>query len=337
MSNELLYAMSMSTTLNTNRLNELINKVYVPTAAQVRSPFWSGNNLRRQLLDLYIAQGFLDIDFDKRKAYMCHPTLIQLPTHGIPRALLSGARVPYTVRSLKEAVKKAGGKARLIQQSQRVGWISMPDRILVEAVNKTTISNLAKDIGVYSELSEPASWKIAKVSESILDIRSKLIFEPRQEPNWRRRVFFIEKVVFRSIGVPEKNSMFLAEYMNPTNKQLRHYLWCKDSAASVDRNWGRYIILAEKECDVLMYCTKSRKLGVPITAPLPTLLARASTLTSGITPTLVRTNTEIGSIPNKHNVLIYHHIPAEVVRVITSRLGQKPHNVDIGKVTQKYE
>ena len=83
-----------------------------------------------------MAQGFVDIDFDRRRAYMCHPTLVLLPTHGVPSAVLSGARVPFTVRSLKEAVRKTGGNARLIQQSQKAGWISMPDRILIEAVNK---------------------------------------------------------------------------------------------------------------------------------------------------------------------------------------------------------
>lgn len=91
----------------------------------------------------------------------------------------------------------------------------------------------------------------------------------------------------------------------------------------MDRDWGRYIILASEGVDVTLYDEKHHYLVVPSTAPLPRFLARAATLCSGLAPAPAKIGKDpIGELPAGHPVDIYSAVPPPIALMISKKLSQ---------------
>lgn len=335
MSSELLYAMSISASLSFDRLNDLFRIVCKPSPAQGRGVQWPGINMRQQVISSFVALGFFEVDYSHRQLHMCPPVLVLLPSPGTPCALFTGGRVPETVRSLREAVRKTAGHARLVQQPQSIGWINMPDRIIVEAVDKETLSTISQEAGIDCDLDEPAAWKLINLSLSITEMSGNVAFEPRQAPSWTCRIFRDDQLKFSSVGKQPDHSLWLAEYVNPIDKQRRHWLWRAADAAKVERNWGRYIVLAEQGRNVLLYEGRSRALVVPATTPLPGLIARAAALSAGAHPAVGTTRRPLASIPAGHPMFLYQDVPYAIVEMIATKLKQKLVWIDMEDIVLK--
>ena len=327
--------MSTAPTLSIARFNDYLRMVYKPSPEHGQSDHWQNINLRRQVIRSFETFGYCEFDYFGRQLHMCPPTLILLPGSGTPCGLFTGARVPETARSLREAVLQVGSCARLLKQSQRIGSIEMPARIIVEAVDRKTLAAIAQEAGIDCDLDEPAAWKFVHLSMSITQINSSLVFGPRKEPNWARRTFREDQLKFNRVGAQPGSTRWLAEYLNPVDKQPRHWLWGHTAAAEVSRDWGRYIILEEKGRSVLLYDERSCALAVPATTPLPALLARAAALSSGIQPDIRTTMGPVASIPEKHPILLYQDVPCAIVEIIAAKLSQKLVRIDTQEILHK--
>ena len=327
--------MSTVPTLSITRFNDFLRMVYKPSSALGQSDQWNKINLRQQVIRSFETFGFCEFDYSRRRLHICPPTLILLPTAGTPHALFTGARVPETARSLREAVLQAGSHARLLKQAQSIGSIDMPARIIVEAVDKETLAAIAQEAGIDCDLDEPAAWKFVNLSLSITQINSHLVFEQRQEPNWARKIFREDQLKFSRVGPSADRTWWLAEYLNPVDKQRLHWLWRDTAAAEVARDWGRYVTLAEKGRSVLLYDDRSCAFAVPATTPLPALLARAAALSTGTHPDLRTTKGTVASIPAEHPILLFQDVPCPIVEMIASKLNQKLVQVDTQEILHK--
>ncbi|MFX0108245.1 MAG: hypothetical protein ACFE7R_08180, partial [Candidatus Hodarchaeota archaeon] len=117
----------------------------------------------------------------------------------------------------------------------------------------------------------------------------------------------------------------LVEYINPLNQQRVHWLWKGTLAAEVNRDWGRYIALANHVVNILIYDKLRNHLSVPEYVPLPRFFARALTLCSGIAPTraTISAHNKIGFPPNLP-VNIFSQVSPEIVGILSSKLSQEP-------------
>ena len=334
MSGELLYAMSTAHTLHLNRFNDLLEMVYNSPALHGHTDQWDTIHVRQQVIRSFEALGFCEFDHPSAQVHMCPPTLVLLPGPGAPCALLTGARVPATCKSLQEAVLQAGSLARLQQIPQNIAGINMPSRTMVEAVDRETLATIGKAAGLSCDLDEPAAWKLANLSLSLTQINSGLSFEPRQEPNWPRRIFCGYLLTFSAVRT-QIDALRLAEYRNPVSSQRRHWLWRETQATEVDRDWGRYIVLAEQERRVLLYDAKTRALAVPATAPLPALLARAVALSTGNAPDAATTDHPVVSIPAGHPILLYQDVPCVIAEIVAAKLDQILAPIDLWDIVKK--
>lgn len=327
--------MSIFPTLSIARFNDYLRMVYKPSPEHGQGDQWQNINLRRQVIRSFETFGFCEFDYSGRRLHMCPPTFILLPTAGTPCALFTGARVPETARRLREAVLQAGSHARLVKQAQSIGSVDMPARIIVEAVDKETLAAIAQEAGIDCDLDEPAAWKFVNLSLSITQINSRLVFEPRQEPNWARKIFREDQLKFNMMVAQPADIWWLAEYLNPVDKQRRHWLWRDTAAAEVSRDWGRHVTLAEKGRSVLLYDDQSCAFAVPATTPLPALLSRAAALSSGIQPDIRTTKGRVASIPAEHPILLFPDVPCAIVEMIASKLNQKLVQVDMQEILHK--
>jgi hypothetical protein len=337
MSDDLLHAMSVSATLGTDQLTRIFDQVYRPNLRSAGEEFRAQTGVKTYIMRLFQALGYCEFDYEHRRVHMCPPSLVLLPTFGTRRALLTGARSPALIRRLRMAVQREAKQARFSQEPQERASVSMPTCVTVEAVDKETLSAIGSEAGIDTALDEPAAWKLAVLSSSLNDVVTDLGFENRAEPNWPRRVFREDRLTFSKGSVGQEN-IWLAEYTSPIDKSHRHWLWRGHTTAEVDRDWGRYVVLSERDQSVIFYDDWSRDLAVPFTTPLPMLLARAAALSSGTTPeTRIYRGPSTGAVPPGHPVLVYKDVPQVIAKVIASRLAQELVAVDAARAFRRSE
>jgi len=324
MSEDLIFAMSALGNITIDEFNSLFRMVYAPGISDKRDSI--DFDIRRQVVRLLDSLGYCEFDFDARRVYMCEPALVLLPAFGLPKAVLVGARTPLLIKKIKEIAKTHKDKMMLHFIPQSTADFSMPTLIYIEAIDKDVIKEVAAKCGLSIDLDKPAAWTLANFSGSLNDLKKSIQFAPFVEMNWKRRIFNIDKLVFSSQEAAPDHSLLLIEYKNPISQQSRHVLLANDSAAEVDRDWGRYIVLSNSQKQVIIYNEKIQKLIIPITVPLPCILARAVALCTGLVPKITTVSTKIGDIPPNHPVYVYSGVARIIAELISNKLEQKLYN-----------
>ena len=321
MSDMLIYAMSTRGSLNIEQFNELFRFVYFDSGGMDEGDI--DIDARRQAIRNLDSLAYCEFDFDRRLVFMCKPALVLLPSCGLQKALLVGARTPELVEKLKAAVKENRAKSKIQVITPPEALTPVPSALHIYATNNDILKEIANQAGIYCDLTSPAAWNIAQMSINLDEIEGELNYERQIEPEWRKRIFSIDRLVFSGYETDQENK-HLAEYRHPVTKQLYHWIWNGDNAAQVSRDWGRYMILAKYGSNILMYDDKLFKLALPVTVPLPCLLARAAALCSGIVPaSTLSFGVKTGSIPPRHPLQVYSCVPPEIARLIADKLKQK--------------
>jgi len=321
MSNTLVYAMSANASMKLEWFNEIFRHVYLPYGDQKDEQI--DVDARQQVIRILDSLGYCEFDFDNRMVHMCKPSLVLLPEFGLPKALLVGARTPQLEKKLKASVKERRRKAILDHLQHSWNNTGIPTGLCIQAMDKTIIQEIADEAGIDCDVTTPAAWRLADMSATLDEVKYELNFEKRVEPGWNKRAFNIERLMFSSY-TSEDSSQCLVEYRNPITKQLYHWIWNGDDAAEINRDWGRYTVLANSGRRIVMFDEKQFKMAVPVTVPLPCLLARAMALCSGTPPSTVTScKKNIGAIPPEHPLQVYSGVTPEIAQLIAGKLNQK--------------
>lgn len=321
MSNTLIYVMSTIGSLKLEHFNELFRHVYLPVSGE--SDEQIDIDARRQAVRALDSLGYCEFDFDNRTVYMCKPALVLLPDFGLPKALLVGARTPRLVDDIKKAVHDRRKKTVLEHVTHSRENTAIPSAIYIHTMDKNLIQDIAEQAGIACDVTSPAAWRLADMSATLDEIQNAMKFDERAELGWNKRIFIRESLMFSSVSA-EEESQRLTEYRHPVTKQLHHWIWNGTTAAEINRDWGRYALLANAGCNILMYDEQQFELAVPVTVPLPCLLARATALCSGISPSpAISCGKKIGNIPPDHPYQVYTGVPPKIAGMIASKLSQK--------------
>lgn len=322
MSEKLIYAMSTRGSFGLDQFNEIFRMLYLP--AEPKSEDWFYIDAKRYIVRMLDALGYCEFDFDRRMVHMCPPCIASLPVHGLPKAVLTGARSPRLIHTLKSLVKNSGERAFIKSVPQKDSYAAIPASIYIEAESCQVISDIAKEAGIEASVQAPAAWLLANFSASIEDVRKSIVFEKRFEPGWKKRMFDKDRLYF-AYGVNEDTErLSLKEYMNPVTRQYKHWLWDSQTAAEVDRDWGRYLVLNSSGFNVVMYDPKSRVMAVPVTVPPPCILARSLAMCSGNAPkTINATTIGTANIPMESLLNAYECVTPSIAALVASKLGQK--------------
>ncbi len=318
MSEQLIYVMSTLGETNLTRFNDIAKRLYAPEDDEDYD-----YNVHFQRVRYLEALGYCEFDYDQRRVFMCPPAFVLLPSFGLPRVLMTGARTPKLVEGIKNSVKDRKDKAVFSKWRQRNAKMNLPDAAVIDAVDTTVLNEIALENGITLSAERPAAWDLANKSVSVDFIESKLHFEPRTEINWARKDFDVQRLGFS--GQQTGGGYRLSEYINPDNQQRRHWIWDGNTASDVHRDWGRYIALKHAGKVILNYDEESQELRVPLWVPLPCLLARAVTLCSGLAP-VVQKSPAIGDLPEGCYLQVYSDVLAEIARIVAVKTGQKIFN-----------
>jgi len=323
MSNQLIYAMSTKSIMKIDEFNEIFKIAYLSDNSD--DSITEDINTRLQVIRTLDSLGYCEFDFDKRIVYMCRPSLVLLPSSGLLKAVLVGAKTPDLIKRIKGIIKSRQNVASFDYLVQNKTNIKIPSLPLIKAINIGTLIEIADKAGISYDFEEPIAWKLANFSSSLDEIERSLAFKERVEPEWKQRIFMTDKLIFFKRIKGMKTDNMLMEYKNPITKQLIHWFWSGKRVAEVERDWGRFLALSHNNQNILAYDDKLFRLVVPITVPLPIIIARAIALCDGKVPFIAKIGSRISSIPLGHLVYIYDGVPPAIAILISEKLGQKIH------------
>ncbi len=286
-------------------------------------------NVKRQTIRFLDSLGHCEFDFERRQVFACPPTLISIPTCGLPKAILTGARIPSMIQKIKDFIRTNKNSISYNIELQRVGLLLLPSAIFIEAIDYEYLKKVAQAAQISYDFVIPAAWSLVNFSEGIEKIMKGIRYEDKGDLDWHRRIFSTDTLTFSKSHYTEK-PQGLVSYINPVSQQRLHWIWNGNSAAEVDRDWGRYIALSDKRINVILYDERRYKLAVPSTVPLPRFLARAATMCTGLAPFPAEIGAKpIGGVPAEHPIDIYKAIPPVIAQMISKKLSQEliPHNV----------
>lgn len=287
------------------------------------------HNIRRRVIRFLDSLGHCEFDFEGRRVYACPPAFVTLPVSGLPKVVLTGARTPRMIKNIKDFTKNNKDSISFSNMRQTSSQNLLPSAIFVEAIDYDHIQKMshASHVGCY--LTEPASLSLTKFSLGLKDITENLHYKRRSDLNWYKRTFSTDSLTFSKIQ-NIKDDFALVTYTNPVNQRRLHLIWDGEHATEIDRDIGRYVILAEKGVNVLLYDERRQLLAVPSTVPLPRFLGRATALCSGLAPEPAYLGKKtVGRIPAGHPVDIYYSVPSLIAKLISKKLSQSliPYNI----------
>lgn len=307
-------------TVGMDTFNEIFNSVCVTgNYEDEESRFLNSRKKTMQFLD---SIGFCELDFSNRMVYVCPPTLVSIPSYGMPTAILVGARTNELIDKLKSAVKKRGDKTILYIQRNEGG--SVPDLIKLIYLSDEVLKEISTECGIGSAIESPAAWNLVNFSSAASEMERKLKFEQKPEPqNTECNIFSCEELKFvKNDRIRRSDQFGLVEYISSRDKQRRYWLWKGDMAAEVDRNWGIYLILKLENKNVILYDYKTNKMGICTTTPLPILLARAVSLCSGLVPNQVLKSVPEINPDKNYYIFVYTNVQLAIANKIAEKLGQ---------------
>ena len=332
MSELLLQALTSLGDINIDRYNAIFNALYNQRREVALDNFNYGY-IRYQTMRHLDSLGHCEFDLDNRRAYICPPALISLPSSATSKAILVGARTPSIIDAIKSYIEEHEGCFSYYVEHQSVKHLLLPSVIHIDSCDHDSLKELSTALGINCYLEKPAAWCLVNFSAGIGDVTLHLRFKEKGELNWSKKTFFIPEL--RSIdGYTSDDLEKLVTYTNQKNFQRKNYLWIGNLAAEVDRDWGRYILLANRSIDVLLYDEKRNLLAVPTATPFPRILARAAVLCTGLAPEIATTGEDpIENIPANRYIDIYFGIPPIIAKKISERLSQNliAHDINLNE------
>ena len=318
MSEQLIYALSTLGETGLGKFNDIFKRLYLPEDDKDYD-----YNMRYQTIRYLESLGYCEFDYDQRRVFMCPPALVLLPSFGLPKALLTGARTPKLIDRIKQSVKNRKDKAVFSRWKQKNADMNLPDATVIEAISFEVVKEIAEENNMNLGEERPAAWDLAHQSVFIDDIEGGLRFVNNTEISWERKDFDSRRLAFSDRQLNEDYR--LSQYINPINLQRKHWIWNKGMAADVDRDWGRYIILKKLEKQILSYEKEAQELRVPLWVPLPCLLARALTLCSGMAPVIEKSPAS-SDMPDGCLLQVYSDVPVEIAKIVCKKIGQRVFN-----------
>jgi hypothetical protein len=328
MPERLLYAISTRGKMTFTNYSSTFADIYLQVYKEFPKDI-SFTRTKFQTLRLLDALGHCDFDRRKRYVYACQPFFILIPSFGLPRVLLTGARNHELITHIRKFAADNRNFVRCYTIPQRIEYALLPPAIYLEAMTKDILENAASKVGISIKIDEPVAWRLINFSCDIHEIEKNASFVPREEPKWPKRTFSTSDLVF-SRYQSKQEEMRLVEYTNPADQQSLHFLWQGDNAAEVGRDWGRFLILNKQAKNILLYDTRRFLLAVPTSVPLPRLISRALTLCTGLAPLdriIPGRCTE--TMPKNCHFNIYQSVVPSIAEVVSIKLGQTPIKYDI--------
>lgn len=315
----LLYTLSAKRDLSWPSFKKLFELLCGPHLAP--ADLEDANLARYETARGFDALGHVELDLGSNlRIYAAPPVLALLPVSGFPQAVLTGARSPGSTEIWRERAHSYGAKLQLEIWPQEDHSQRFPSRVWVNAETREGLRSFAADIGVHFQ-ENPAAWRILNLAGSLDQFLAGCEWQRSEKLNWEERHFKPEELRFSM--TPSTGETQLIKYIHPSRQYPIHFLWRGFEAARVDPDWGRFAILSGTRRNVIHYARHMGALLLPVSIPLPRLLARALCLCSGLVPRLIPGSRLMDTEVTSPLMRLYASIPPEFARIVAEKLDQK--------------
>lgn len=285
-----------------NRAFDTINRAVQQNYLVAEKP------LNRWSLSAYDTLGFLDYNYERGTFTVAEPAFIPLPTRRGRRALLVGSRTTALTEKIQDEAARHGIIVSVETQSRPE--LMLPSVITLMTDDSATqmgcqtIQQVAEAVGIPYLCQTLPQWGLLQLSGKISAFDAQFLAIPDETAaslGWLERVFNPDTLAFDPpTGLELDRQLTFIRY--ELHSWQQHYLlWIDGRGYPVERDWGRYALLARLKKQVIYKSEQSKNVAVPATLPLPRLLARAFTLTSGKLPLMQPMNLD----GRTRNYLIY--------------------------------
>jgi len=323
--NRLLYVISAHGTLTWTQYREAVD--FLSGSKSAGSVVNLGRATRSGLLHCLQALGHCDVYYEDGRStiIVAPPALARLPRAGLPVAVLTGARCPQTASQIAETAQAHKGAVQSTVQRHSEPFSLLPDTILIEAESEEAMSAFSADLDInYTAI--PPAWTLVNWCGNLPEYEETLNNRIPDALNWARYDFDVISLAF---GRAYSDSLpRFTRYRNPTTGLPIHVFFRESHGSEVDLNWGRYLLLNSKGIMVTAYDGKRCRLCVPVTTPLPTLVAKTVCMCSGRSP-IHWTQDHLVQGVACNNWLMFKDVPPQIAEAALSKVGQSPVRVDI--------
>jgi hypothetical protein len=313
--NKLAFAISSAESVSLLGFRRVFDRLYVTDAVPLGFDLDAVRSHRNATIRALVALATCDFVYgDHGSVRACTPHLALTPSASLPSAILVGARTPAILARVKSVVRANPDLASLAITEQPASPL-LPSRVRVMAVSLEVLWTIADRIRVSLAVPSPAET-LAGFSVDLSSYVASLQWRDHgSEPNWHRRDFDPDGLRFGSPRGTD-GALRLSEYLHPSLEHRReHVLIDANRAAMVNRDWGRYVVLANTGRHVLRYDANVSMFMVPTGIPLPSIFARTLTLCSGYAP--VQAN-----IAGAGRFDAFSRVPPSIASTVASRLNQ---------------
>ena len=285
------------------------------------------SRLKRWSLNTLDYMGILDYEYTSKKIIVNPPQFLLIPTHTGRTVLLIGGRTTELIQKIKFEAEKEGLHLNIEPQDSSLIPFILPPTVKIVGFDENNGKRIEKKFRKVAEACSisfdpeklPQFW-LAEFSGSIDDYERHLIPDERfNDSGWPTRIFDAEQISFIPIDSQYIDRSFsLVEY-RLTEYSFKHRFWKDGLPYSINKNWGRYMILNYYQKEVIFNDREKNIVAIPASLPLPRLISESLTLFSGKAP--VRKFIEIEGI--RTWFVIYENLPHIMAYNTFLKVGQK--------------
>ncbi|SRR6266498_2677814 len=273
----LLYVISARREMAWSAFKQIFDQLYLSETGTIDDTCFKRGETLRALSNL--AHCEFEFGRNASRVYVLPPALVRLPEAGLPRAVLAGARSPETISEIKRVCAEHSYIVEIVEQIG--GAAFTPLCVIIHTQTVEGLRKVAQRLGIVFE-STPPAWLLANAAGTLGHLRDSLDWRVGSELNWPRKQFDPRSLQFNDFADTSADLM-LIRYTDPKRRINLHMLRSNERYAEIDCEWGRYALLNHFGINVVVYDERQFILGVPASAPLPAVLARALGLCSGKT------------------------------------------------------
>jgi hypothetical protein len=298
--NLILQILSTKRNLKFQEFSEIVDSVENIEKVWELSKFQqSPKYIKQTSISFYDYLGCLDYDYSLNKILINKPQFVIIPSNSSVKAILIGGRSKSFIDNLQDSCNTHGVNLEIVPQAKQLEIYYLPDLIRLTPANCKNyteawkkLQRVAEQLNIEYKITEKpipqpqiAQFGLQDFSESIEGYKkyvlaNKFVEKPNYE--WARKVFDTNVLKFvKDIGEIDKR-LSLQEYY--VRYQFTHILWLDNKSYEVDRNWGKFLLLSEKQKKVIYYNENTQELAIPKYVQLPRLIAESIMLLSGQVP-----------------------------------------------------
>ncbi|TDO29252.1 hypothetical protein [Sediminibacterium goheungense] len=255
--------------------------------------------IKQTAISFYDYLGYLDYDYFLDKITINKPQFVIIPSKYSLKAILIGGHSKSFIENLQEICNIHEVNLEIIPQNKQLEIYYLPDLIRLTPANCNNctyawkkLQRIAGDLNIEFRITEKPipqpqiiQFGLQDFSETIEGYKknilaNKFIEKPNYE--WARKVFDINQLKFVKDTTEIDKNLSLQEYY--VRYQYTHILWLDGKSYEVDRNWGKFLILSEKNKNIIYYNINTEELAIPKYIQLPRLIAESIMLLSGEAP-----------------------------------------------------